>query len=151
MAGRSGFSLTDCSDSVSLIGPFIDHLSTIPVASPTMRLGSVVFVLVMASLVVIGGLFSLWGGEGVDLGPLEGSWTWNSTLGRDFVFYSYATYCPRKILNSWSCSWCQEPSIKDFQPIAFPYVARLQAFGIIGIHKEHRTSKTVFYLKVQVR
>ena len=71
----------------------------------------------------------------------EATWSWNVDVAREYLFYSYATYCPKSSITSWSCKWCEEAPVKAFQPVAFPFDRRVQGSGFIGINNANKTSK----------
>merc|ERR1712137_932841 len=53
------------------------------------------------------------------------SWTWKFPTAEEYLFYSYAAYCPSTSLTTWTCKWCNESMVNDFVPVAFPYAERL--------------------------
>lgn len=59
--------------------------------------------------------------------------TWNYDTGLDYLFLSYATYCPSDTLQNWSCKWCSQSSgVAKFQPYSFPSDFRTNTFGVVG-------------------
>lgn len=51
-----------------------------------------------------------------------------------------AAYCPQDELETWTCKWCQEPSVSAFIPYSFPYNTKTDGFGYVGYNPANETS-----------
>eukprot|EP01095_Lingulamoeba_sp_RSL-Kostka_P017157 TRINITY_DN873_c0_g1_i1.p1 TRINITY_DN873_c0_g1~~TRINITY_DN873_c0_g1_i1.p1 ORF type:complete len:280 (-),score=89.71 TRINITY_DN873_c0_g1_i1:173-1012(-) len=69
---------------------------------------------------------------------------WNQAIGKQFVYYSYAAYCPSNQVKAWDCKWCQEASIKDFEVTAQPYDFLISGSGYVGVHHTNKTIVVCF-------
>jgi len=72
------------------------------------------------------------------------AFNWNINDAQQYLFYSYAAYCNTDKVADWSCKWCSEPSVIDFEPIAFPYDRKIDGYGYIGIHHTNQTIVVAF-------
>jgi len=64
---------------------------------------------------------------------------WSFQTAEEYLFYSYAAYCPSDSLTNWSCKWCNEGLVKDFVPTGFPYDPKIDGYGFLGYHPVNKT------------
>lgn len=73
-----------------------------------------------------------------------GEFVWSASIAEQYLFYSYASYCDSDKVSSWTCKWCNESSVSEFTPVAFPYDRKVGGYGFIGVHEPNKTIVVAF-------
>lgn len=67
--------------------------------------------------------------------------SWNFDTGRSFLTLSYAAYCPKSDIRSWSCTWCNnDTNGASFRSVGFASDLRTDGFAYIAASAPLKTS-----------